>query len=50
MNKISHNEYWVPCHLTIELFKPHNIFGVAFVEYIKVLLTKQLDQKGHSLC
>ncbi len=31
-NKISHNEYWVPCHITIELSEPFNTFGVILVE------------------
>ncbi len=31
------NQSWVPCHIIVGLFETPNIFGVAFIEQMKVI-------------
>jgi hypothetical protein len=32
------NQSWVPCHIIVGLFEVPNIFGVTFIEQVKVIL------------
>jgi hypothetical protein len=32
------NQSWVPCHIIVGLFEMPNIFYVAFIEQVKVIL------------
>jgi hypothetical protein len=34
------NLNWVPCHITIKLFKTLDTFGATLIEQVKVLLAK----------
>jgi len=45
------NLEWVPCHVTIGLFKALDISGVALAEIIKFFFGKvQVDKQGNRLC
>jgi hypothetical protein len=34
------NQSWVPCHIIVGLFEVLNLFGVTFIEQVKVILVK----------
>ncbi len=34
------NQSWVPCHVIVGLFEVPNIFGVDFIEQVKVILVE----------